>query len=389
MKQNYAFLFVLLFAMACGGPAPEEATMPTDLAGLQAHLKEKKSALRALEQEINQIEELVAEKDPTFNEIKKFVSIDTVATTDFHHYVTVQGSVTADDVLNASSETGGRITKLLVEEGDYVKKGQLIAETDLETIDKQIDELQTSLGLATDVYDRQKRLWDQNIGSEVQFLQAKNSKERLEKSIQTLEFQKTKANVYAPIGGAIDMVFVKEGEVTSPGMPIVQVLNTARLKVEADAPENLLGSVRRGDLVSVSLPAINEQMKRRISSLGRRIDPSNRTFRIEVSIPSKGVIKPNLLAELELNDHTEEDVVVVPIEIVQQEISGKEYVIVLGTDEEGHFATKRFVQTGMSYQGQIVIEEGLNAGDEIVLVGGRGLTDGERIMVTNKESNVR
>lgn len=387
MKQ-YIWLLAILIISACSTPVEEENAIPTDLNGLQAHLKMKKADLRTLQDEIKDIEGLISEKDPSFGEIKKFVTVEPIAITDFDHFVTVQGSVVADDLLSASSEMGGRITRLLVSEGDYVKQGQLIAETDLESIDKQVAELSKSLELAVDMYERQKRLWDQKIGSEVQFLQAKNTKERLEKSIETLQHQKTKSNVYAPISGAIDMVMLKEGEMSSPGMPIVQILNTSRLKIEADAPENLLGSVRRGDAVTVYLPALDEEMSRRITQLGRRIDPSNRTFKIEVAIPSKGILKPNLLAEIKLRDFSQKAVVSIPLELVQQEISGKNYVVVLGEDEEGYFAHKKYVSTGNSSEGQIVIEDGLVEGDKLITLGGRGLTEGERIKVaeTTEES---
>ena len=137
----------------------------------------------------------------------------------------------SDDYVNATSEVAGRILNLNVQEGQFVSKGQIIAKLDLEQVNKQIAELETSLDLANDVYDRQKRLWDQNIGSEMQYLQAKNNKERLEKSLETIKFQLTKGSVYAPISGTVEKVIVKSGEVTAPGAPIIQILNTNQVKV--------------------------------------------------------------------------------------------------------------------------------------------------------------
>ncbi len=378
------FIISLFLITACAAPESSETEIPRDLPGLQQHLRTKKSELRVLQDEIKGIESTISELDPSAGKSNKYVSIDSVTRSDFDHFVTVQGSIQADDVLAASSETGGRIIRLLVDEGDYVKQGQLIAETDLESIDKQVAELQTSLQLASDVFERQQRLWDQKIGSEIQYLQAKNNKERLEKSIETLDFQKTKSNVYAPISGSVDMVHLKEGEMSSPGMPIVQILNTSRLKVEADVPENLLASVKRGDQVNVFLPALNETMARRITQLGRRIDPSNRTFRIEIDIPSRGILKPNLLAEIELRDFSMKDVLVIPRDIVQQEISGKNYVMTLGENADGFFAIKKYVETGEASEGKVIITSGITESDLLITVGALGLTDGEHIQIATE-----
>jgi len=383
--RNSLYL-VMVLIVACGAPETTEKKVPTDLVGLQQHLRTQKNDLRTLQDEIAATEARIVELDPTAGKSNKYVTIDSVTLSNFEHFVTVQGSIQADDVLAASSETGGRITSLLVDEGDYVKQGQLIAETDLQSIDKQIAELQTSLQLASDVFERQERLWQQKIGSEVQYLQAKNGKERLEKSIETLEFQKTKANVFAPISGSVDLVLIKEGEMSSPGMPIVQILNTSRLKVEADVPENLLASVKYGDKVKVFLPALNEEMERSITQLGRRIDPSNRTFRIEIAIPSRGILKPNLLAEIELKDFSLKDVVVIPQNLVQQEISGENYVVILNQDDDGYFAEKVYVEIGQSSDGQVIIEEGLAEGAQLITVGGRGLTEGERVQIASTQS---
>ena len=211
----------------------------------------------------------------------------------------------------ASSETGGRITYLKAKEGQSVKKGQLIAKVDLDAIDKQVDEIKTSLSLAKDTYERQKRLWEQNIGSEIQYLQTKNNVDRLEQSLKTLDFQKTKANVYAPISGAIDKVMLKEGEMSSPGLPIVEILNTYKVKVVANLPENYLGKVKRGQYVDIHFPAIDLDKKAKITLVGRSIDSANRTFKIEIEMSNHNqVLKPNLLAIVKINDLTIDDALI-------------------------------------------------------------------------------
>ena len=381
MKNLIAYSFFVIL-VACN-PVPTN-DLPEDLAGLKQVLKTKKSELKDLENEVSEIEAQIRLKDTTIQSAKRLVSTMVLSKKDFKHFVTIQGNVESDDIVIASSEVGGRLIMMNLEEGQLVKKGQLIAKLDLESIDKQVAEVQKSLELAQEVYDRQKRLWDQNIGSEIQYLQSKNNKERLEKTLETLDFQKTKSAVYSPISGAIDQVFLKNGELAMPGAPIVQIINTYQLKVVADVPENLLSSVKRGAMVEVFFPALNQYQNLRISLVGRTIDASNRTFEIEMPIRNNsGFLKPNLLAEIKINDFTEEDAIIIPLELVQQEVGGKDYVMIKDKDGDNFITRKRYVTTGQSYEGSIVIREGLEEVEEVITDGARGATDNEPIEIIN------
>ena len=294
----------------------------------------------------------------------------------------MQAAIEAEDMVAASSETGGRITSLKVKEGQYVKQGQLIATTDLEAVKKQIAELEKTMELSVDVFNRQKRLWDQNIGSEIQFLQAKNNKERLEKSLETVQYQLTKGNVYAPKNGVIEVVIAKAGEMTGPGSPIVQILNTSQVKVAANVPEKFLRNVKQGEMMSIEIPALDMKTKGRVTMLGRTINPANRTFKVEVNlINSKGLLKPNLLANMLLNDFSAKDVITVPLELVQQEVSGKDYVFVKKDGADGAMASKIYVTTGESYDGNIIIQDGLQGGEELIATGARGMANNALIQV--------
>ncbi len=379
-----AFFLGLLLMLGC---TPQPANeMPQDLTGLKALLKDKKQQLKSLNDEIADIEARVIKLDTNMARAAKLVTVASPERKDFNHYVTIQGAVQADDIVNVSSEVGGRIISLNTKEGQYVRKGQLIAKVDVESVEKQIAEVEKSLELAIDVYERQSRLWEQKIGSEVQYLQAKNNKERLEKSLETLKFQLTKANAHASISGAVDKVFLNEGELAMPGAPIVQILSTSRLKVVADAPENLLGSVRRGDRVQVVFPSLRDTVRARISLLGRSIDPANRTFALEMNLPNKNrMYKPNLLAEISVNDYTEKDAIIIPLELVQQEVGGKDYVMVKSQDGNDFIAEKRYVETGDSYGGEIVISSGLEVSDLLILDGARGLANRELIEIADRE----
>ncbi len=382
-----AAVLALLLTACGGGPEPAEGALPQDLEGKRALLREKKSELKELTALINQLEKEIADLDPSLKSEGRLVTTARVEQSDFQHFVEIQGAVEADDLVEATPEVGGRILQLTVREGDNVSQGQLIASLDLEQIQRQIDEVETSLDLAKTVYERQSRLWEKKIGSEMQYLEAKNNVERLEKSLETLRSQLSKSKVYAPASGVVDRVVLQSGEFASPGAPIVQILNTSRLKVVADVPENYLRSVKQGEVVTVRLPALNMERQERVSMIGRTIDPSNRTFKVEVNIGNPGgVLKPNLLATMLINDETVENAVVIPLEMVQQEVGGKKYVFVVDEGADGPLAKKIYVKTGRSYQGDIVIEEGLSGGETLVVEGARGLVENTPLKIVNAKT---
>jgi len=381
MKYLLTISILLLSLTACNKEAnPKTDSIPTDLAGKKAYLKERKEELRTLNRKIAKVEAEIGELVPATEKARKLVDTMLVPTKDFKRFVEIQAVVQSDDMVVASSETGGRILQLQVKEGQAVKKGQLIARIDLEQIDKQAAELNKALELATDLYERQGRLWKQNIGSEVQYLQAKNNKERIEASLETIGFQKTKANVYAPISGVVEQEFLKAGELAAPGMPIVQILNTAKIKVVASVPETYLGKIKKGAMVDIKFPALDKTTRAKVTQLGRTINPGNRTFEIEVAMANKGgLLKPNLLALMLVNDFSIDNAVVIPIEIVQQEVSGKRFVFLKEDGPDGAIAKKVYVETGETYEGEMVITKGLQGGESLITDGGRGLTDGQLV----------
>jgi RND family efflux transporter MFP subunit len=375
------YLITLTFVFsACGGEP--EAIWPEDLAGKKALLSAKKDEARTIEADIKKLESEIEKLAPNKEKSRELVTLTEVKRSDFQHFTEVQGSVQSDDYVNASSETGGRILDLKVREGQYVKKGALIAKLDLEGVKKQIAEIEKSLELAQDVYERQKRLWDQNVGSEIQYLQAKNNKERLEKSLETINYQLTKSEVYAPISGVVEMVNLKAGELASPGMPIVTILNTNNVKVVANVPETYLKNVKKGEMVTIKFPALDMEKTARVSRIGNTINPANRTFEVEVELSNaQGLFKPNLLAIMMLNDNTYKDVPTIPIELVQQEVSGRNFVYIKAEGQDGAYAKKVYVKTGDNYDGKIVIEEGLEGGEELLLDGARVVAENALIKV--------
>lgn len=376
-------LIILSLLFAC----QSQDAWPEDLEGKETLLRDKKSEIRTLESDISKLKKEIETLKPPKEKKKRLVTTEAIIKKDFQRYLNAQGTLVAEDMVNVSSDMGGRLVRIYVKEGQYVKKGKLIAKVDLESFDKQSEELEKSLELATTAYERQKRLWDQNIGSEMQYLQAKNNKERLEKSLESIAYQSSRANVYAPMSGYVEREYMQQGEIASPGMPIVQLLNSSKLKAVADLPERYLGKIKRGDQVTISIPTLEKEIAGSVSLLGRSIDPANRTFKTEVSVRNKeGILKPNLLIEMKINDYTEKDAIVVPMELIQDEIGGRKFLFVAETGVDGLKAVKKYVTPGESYESQIIILDGLTGNETLVLEGARNLIDGELIKV-EKELN--
>ncbi len=382
IMKNILFLLTTLIIISCGSPQSTTKELPTDLEGLRTLLSEKKTEMRTLTNEIKELNAKVDKLAPPSKKKKTNVKSAIVATSTFQSKAKIQGAVMSDKFASATSETGGRITSLLVDEGDFVSQGQLIATVDLSTIENQKTEIQTSLSLAKNVFERQERLWKQNIGSELQYLEAKNTVERLEKSLTTIQSTIAKKNVTAPITGVIDRKILSQGELAGPGVPIVQILNTNSLKIVADVPETYLTSTKRGQSVDIYFPALDKKITKKISMVGRSIDPSNRTYKVEINTSSLGnSLKPNLLAEVEFVEQTLKNVIVISPSIIKDEVSGKKYVF---TNNDGK-ARKNYIETGESNDENIVILSGLEAGQEVITEGGFLLTDGDLINIDKSE----
>lgn len=381
--KNIFYLFALagfILVTSCGGEATESTGAPQTLEAARKVLQEKRKELKLLKKEIAEAEAIVEKLDPKSKK-KSAIPVTTakVEVKDFNHYVEVQGNVVPAEAPGvASSETGGRIVEMNVKLGEYVKKGALIAKVDLESIKKSIAQLDESLSLAQDMFKRQENLWNQKIGSEVQYLQAKSQVESLLKNKEGLEYELTKANVYAPISGYIDVIMAKEGEMAGPGTPIVQILNTGNLKVVAAIPEIYLGKVKKGEGVVLKFPALDEEQKGRVITIGRSINPANRTFEVEASISSKnGLLKPNLLATMLVNDFAQKDAIVVADQLILQDVSGADYVMVL----EGNKAVKKLVTMGRGYRNETIITSGLDGNETLLIKGARQVSNGDIVEV--------
>lgn len=357
----------------------------SDIEAKKTLLKEYKEIMSEAKDSIASLEEQIAALDTTKIQYKFQSVVTQIAKMDtFNHFIKVHGEAEATNNVLVTPEMGGTITRIHVKEGQKVSRGQLIASIDASVLQNNLAELESQLAFATTMYDKQKRLYDQNIGSEVQYLQAKNSKESIENSIKTLQSQKGKFNVKSPISGFIDDVFPNQGEAANPGMPIARVVNLDKVSIESELSEKYLGKVNLGDQVKVTFKSIGKVIPGKVIQIGQFIDEANRTFKIKIDLDEKDpLIKPNLLAVVELQDYQNTAVVIVPSKAILEDLTGK-YVFV--SEEENvngkmmPVARKKYVETGKIAGGKIEIYN-VEEGDQIIVEGFSDLAVGEKLMV--------
>lgn len=347
----------------------------------QAQLDQLKKEREALDAKIEALEAQVLAANPELARRKVFnVSADTITPRPFEHYIQVQGIVDSEDNIAVSAESPGVIRRILVKEGQRVSKGQVLAELDNQVLKSNLAELETALDLANTTYERQKNLWDQNIGTEFQYLQARNNKQRLEQQLNTLKEQIEMTRIKSPINGTVDAVIAKIGENTGPGQPSFRVVNLNDLSVKARVTDSYAGMVKQGDEVIVFFPDIKEERRSKLKFVSRVIDPDSRTFSIEVDIPSLDQFKPNMVAVLRIVDYAVEDAVVVPVNAIQ-ETEGERFVYVAQEENGETVARRKTVEIGRTYNALAEITSGLEAGEMIITVGYQNLTDGALINV--------
>ncbi len=370
MKRQILFTFPIIAMLLL--PSCENGG---DLAEKNKLLAKYKSEMKDLRTKIKDLEAEIAEADTTGNKIiAKKITVRGIEVKEFKHYIEIQGTASSDENIMVSSEIGGVVTEILVNEGEKVVAGQLLAKTDNRTILASIDELNTALVLARDLFQRQENLWNKQIGSEVQFLQAKNQVESLEKQLATAQTQLQKANVKAPISGTVDQVFVNLGEMAAPGNPVVRVVDMRKVEVVADASEKYIPDIQKGDLALLSFPSIHEEMATKISSVGQVVNTKNRTFRVTAAISNNdGKIKTNMLATIKVVDYAVDSAVIIPTRLIQQSLTG-EYVFV--ADRTKGVAVKKQIKSGETFEGETEITSGLNGSETLIDDGFRDVLNG-------------
>ncbi len=297
--------------------------------------------------------------------------------TEFKHYFSASGEVESVNEAFISPQISGQVVEILVHEGQYVKKGQLLARLETDMIEDNMRELKTSLELATTTYKKQKALWDKHIGSEIQYLQAKTQMESLQNKLAALKTQYNKSLIKSPLAGYVESVDLKEGELATPGMRFIYVVNLDELYVNAQISETYLSSVHQGDRVDLSFPDFPKiKMKTSIYRIGKVINKQSRTVEIQLKIKNRdNKLKPNLLAQLKMLDYSNANAIVVPAYLVREDIQGY-YLYSISHEKDHLIARKRYVKVGKSSQNQMEILQGLKAGDQIIDKGYNNVVDG-------------
>jgi len=372
MRKFLFISIIVLTAFAC--------STGDDAETIRQEIKDHKDEISQLNIRIKELEQELSKMEESGDEYIIPVSIETMKYRTFDHYFQVSGTVEAVEQAYISPEINGQVKEVLVSEGNAVKKGQLLAKLNTSITENTIKEVKTQLELASTLYEKQKQLWDKNIGSEVQFLQARNKKESLESNLQTLEAQLDMAYIKSPIDGIVDMINIEEGELAMPGLRIMQVVNLDKMKVTADVSENYLPVIHPGDIVHLTFPTYPSlTMDVPVHRTGNVISLGNRTFPVELRVDNvNGKLKPNILALITFLDYSKDQALIVPSIIVKKDMKGR-YIYVARDVDGALVAKKVYITTGMSYNDETMVVSGLNPGDQVIVKGYNLVTDGTEV----------
>lgn len=391
MKKLYIILLSSLTILSCGGGSEDKSIDSVIATGDLDAIKLKRNELAAsYEERVKLLDEAIAKLDT----IEKVSLITTIQAKDtlFNHFVELQGSVDTKENIIINAEYSGTLLSVLVKEGQKVKKGQLLAKIDDGGLSAQLSQLQVQADLAQTTFERQKRLWDQKIGSEIQFLQAKTQYESVQNSVSQLRSQLSKTNITAPFSGTIDEIITQQGTNISPGSPIMRIVNLDNMYIDVEVPERYISNIKEGTTVNINFPVLQDTVQSKVAQVSNYINPSNRSFKIQVDVDNRGgLVKPNLTARVNINDYINEEAILIPQNIISENAEGDQYVYVVREKDTGNFAVAKrvIIKTGQTQGDLIEVLEGINKGDELVEEGARRVQDNQKVKIKNPESNGR
>ncbi|WP_179349101.1 efflux RND transporter periplasmic adaptor subunit [Winogradskyella pacifica] len=391
MKYIYPLLIVAIVSVSCSGEKKNSVEQVIQSDNLET-VRTKRGQLVAEQEAINDKIKLLDERIKTLDTTKHVPLITTFKAQSevFNHVLELQGNVTTKDLLTITPEYNGILTRVYVKEGQKVNKGQILAKIDDGGLSQQLAQLKIQAELARTTYERQQRLWEQNIGSEIQFLQSKSTYESQQEAVNQLNQQIAKTNVTAPFSGTIDDIITEQGSVVAAGQsPLMRIVNLDNMYIETEVPERYVSDVTKGKSVSVNIPVLGKTIETNIRQAGDFINPANRTFKVEVGIPNKDKsIKPNLSARLKINDYTSEKALLIPQSVVSENSEGEQYVyVVTDKNAKGIGTAKRvIIETGKTQDDIIEVLKGLEDGSEIIKEGARSVRDGQSVEVINYET---
>lgn len=393
MKTLYTLLFTALIFSACSDKKEtslDAILASNDVVQIKSEKEKIASKREVLNLELQQINEKLEALDAS--DKRKNIPLITTITTKkevFTHYIELQGNVQTKQNLLIYPEMPGILKTVSVKEGQQVAKGQVLATIDDGGMAAQLTQLNTNVQLAKTTFERQKRLWDQKIGSEMQFLQAKTAFESQSSAVNQLKSQLEKATIRAPFSGIIDEVFKERGSVIAPGQgsEVFRLVNLSNMYIETEVPETYISDITKNKQVEINFPVLGKTLQSKVKQVGNYINPNNRSFKIEIEVPNlKGHIKPNLTAKLKLNDYTNPDAILIPQSIISENAQQEQFIyIVKDKNEDNEGVVERLIiETGKTQGNYIEVLKNLPENSEIIVEGARSVNNGQVVKVINK-----
>ena len=387
-KAIYITLTAVVLA-SCGGNSNkslDKALASKDIETIRSKHAEVSSQKKALEKQLKSLDSAIALLDKS--EKLSLVTTIEVHPEKFDHYLELQGDVMTKQNVLIYPEMSGTLNRVYVKEGQNVSKGQLLATIDDGGLSSQLAQLKTQAELSKTTFERQKRLWEQNIGSEIQYLQAKTNYEAQQSAVKQMESQVGKSSIRAPFTGIIDDVIKDEGTVVSPGpgSEVFRIVNLSNMYINVEVPESHLPNVTPGKDVKVYFPVLGDSVTTTIRQTGNFINPSNRSFTAEIPVPSlDGKVKPNLTARVMINDYTSEKAILIPQSVLSENADGEQYVYLVDADsiQNDPVAKKVVIKTGKTQGDYVEVLSGINEGDAIIDEGARSVKEGQKVNIKN------
>ena len=387
MKKIYSIFAIILVLSSCGGQK-EQSLIDVIASKDLAQIRAKKSELDNKMQQISAEIKLLNTEIEILDTLKRVPLVTAIKLKNevFTHFLELQGNVTTKQNVLIYPEVAGTLEKVFVKEGQKVSKGQALGRIDNGGLEQQVAQLEATTALAKTTFDRQKRLWDEKIGSEIQYLQTKTNYESSKNQLAQLKKQIDKFTIRAPFSGVIDDVIKDQGTVVAPGpgAEIFRIVNLSNMFIEADIPESYITDVTIGKYVEIDFPVLGKSLETKVRQTGNFINPANRTFKIEVGVPNNDrSIKPNLTAKLKINDYTNAEAILIPQSIISENANGEQYVYVIkNLNNDKGIATQTVVKTGKTQGDVIEILEGVTSGDVLIEAGARSVKNGQEVKIS-------
>ncbi len=388
LSYSFTLLLAVVIITGCGGGAEtsiDSVIAAGDLYAIQGMKKELTDQQRSLNNDIARLDSVIVASRNEDN--FPLITVQKIDKQDFIHFIELQGNVTTRQNVLIYPEMAGTLLKIHIEEGQSVNEGQLLATIDDGGMRNQLNQMKTELALAETTYERQKRLWDQKIGSEIQFLQAKTSFEAQKLAVKQMEDQLAKFTIRAPFAGVIDDVIKDQGTVVAPGGPgseIFRIINLSKMYIQVAVPETYIASITKGKMVKVEFPILNESIDSYVKETGNYINPNNRSFTVEIPVENpNGKVKPNLTAKVHINDYRNEEALLIPQSTISENADGEQYAYVVSdiTNDGVATAVKNIITTGKTQGDFVEILSGIKPGQSIIVEGARSVKEGQKVKI--------